>query len=118
MDEKIKILLDKINLKEDVMSSFSCCTLEKIIVNKKENTWTIIIKTDSLLPKDIVETLEENKNSIDPSVKNITIKYNIENPDLNTLISYYPLILKDLKDDLINNPHIKNKIAFKNNKFI
>ncbi len=100
MNDKMKLLLDKMKLKEELYSSFLDSTIEKIIINSKNNTWKIIIKNENLFPKEIIEELEENKHNIDQNIKDIYINYDIENIDLNILKEYFDIILNKLKDKL------------------
>ncbi len=118
MDEKIKLLLEKVNLEEELYSHFSSCTLKRIIVNSKENTWKIIIKTDNLLPKEVIEKLEENKFNIDTNIKDIVITYEVENLDLNTLLTYFPIILEKLKDTLIITSLFEDSLKIEDDKLV
>ena len=79
MNDKMKLLLDKMNIKEELYSSFLDSTIEKIIVNSKAKTWKVIIKNDNLFPKEIIEELEEKKYNIDKNIKDLYFNYDIEN---------------------------------------
>ena len=46
MDEKVKILLDKINIDEDNYQYFLDATMTKIKLNKKRDRWIIYIDKD------------------------------------------------------------------------
>ena len=100
MNDKIKILLDKIGIDEDHYTYFNDAQITKIKVNSKSNSWNIFIDKEELLPIDIYEELESKKMSIDPNVKKIEIIYNIKNINLNTYLSYYKYLLSLLKSDL------------------
>ena len=76
MNDKIKILLDKIGIDEDHYTYFNDAQITKIKVNSKSNSWNIFIDKEELLPIDIYEELESKKMSIDPNVKKIEIIYN------------------------------------------
>lgn len=100
MDDKIKILLDKINIDETSYQYFNDSKITKIKVNSKTNSWNIFIDKDELLPVEILEELESKKMLLDESASRIEIIFNIKNPNINTYLSYYKYLLKTLKDDL------------------
>ena len=100
MNDKIKILLDKIEMDESSYSSFSTAKLTKIKVNKKKNSWLIYIDIDNLPPVEIYEELQSKKNLLDKFANNIEFVFNIKNFNLEKYISYYKYLLKTLKEDL------------------
>ena len=100
MDEKIKILLDKINIDSNNYQYFSDAKITKIIVHKKTNNWDIYIDKKELLPLEVLEELYSKRKDLDKSAQEINIIFNIENPDNNIYLSYYPYLLKQLKEDL------------------
>ena len=100
MDEKIEILLNKINMDKEKYPYFSSCKLTKIRVHRKSATWEVFIDNNVALPLDIIKELEEKKMSLDENAKEITFIWNIENIDVNTYLSYYPFILEQVKDKL------------------
>ena len=100
MDDKIKILLDKINIDETSYQYFDDAKITKIKVNSKTNSWNIFIDKDELLPVEILEELESKKMLLDEFASRIEIIFNIKNPNIYTYLSYYKYLLKILKDDL------------------
>lgn len=100
MDDKIKILLDKINIDETSYQYFNDAKITKIKVNSKTNSWNIFIDKDELLPVEILEELESKKMLLDEFASRIEIIFNIKNPNIYTYLSYYKYLLKILKDDL------------------
>ena len=100
MDSKIEILLDKINIDKEHYQYFSDAKITRIVVNKKATLLNIYIDKTELLPIEILEELESKKMSLDENAKEINIIYNIENQSIETYLSYYPLLLKKLKDKL------------------
>lgn len=100
MDDKIKILLDKINIDETSYQYFNDAKITKIKVNSKTNSWNIFIDKDELLPVEILEELESKKMLLDEFASRIEIIFNIKNPNIDTYLSYYKYLLKILKDDL------------------
>lgn len=100
MDDKIKILLDKINIDETSYQYFNDAKITKIKVNSKTNSWNIFIDKDELLPVEILEELESKKMLLDELASRIEIIFNIKNPNIDTYLSYYKYLLKTLKNDL------------------
>lgn len=100
MNDKIEILLNKINMDKEKYPYFSSCKLTKIRVHRATNTWEIFISTPSALPLEVIEELEEKKYALDESAKEITFIWDVENIDINTYLSYYPYILEQVKEEL------------------
>ena len=100
MDDKLKLLLDKINLDKENYKYFSNAKLTKIKVSSKDNSWNVFIKNDNPLPVDIIEELEDKKTNLDENISSITFVFDIENIDINIYYSYYKYVLNKLKDEL------------------
>ena len=100
MDSKIEILLNKVNIDKEHYQYFSSAKITRIVVNKQGTNWNIFIDINELLPLEVYEELEEKKYDLDPNAKDIKIIYNIENKSLETYLSYYPALLRKLKDKL------------------
>ena len=100
MDEKIEILLNKINMDKDKYPYFSTAKLTKIRIHRQTDTWEIFISIPSAVPLEVIEELEEKKHLLDENAKDITFIWNVENIDINTYLSYYPYILNEVKDEL------------------
>ncbi len=100
MDDKIKVLLDKINMDESSYPFFSDAKLTKIKINSKKNSWQVFIEKEELLPVNIYEELDSKKNLLDENATNIDIIMTINNQDLSVYLDYYKLLLKKLKKKL------------------
>ena len=100
MEEKIKILLDKINIDETSYQYFNDAKITKIKVSPKNKTWNIFIEKENLLPLDIYKELEEKKYLLDTNASNIEILFDISNVDLNLYLEYYKYLLDILKDKI------------------
>ena len=100
MDEKIKILLDKINIDENSYQYFSDALLKRIKINSHNNSWLIFIEKEELLPIEVYEELENKKGNLDEHASNIEFIFTIKNQDLNSYVSYYPYLLQKLKKEL------------------
>ena len=61
MEEKIKILLEKLQLTEESSSFFEKAELKKIIINKKSKAWDLMIQIEKDLPLEVLEEMEEKK---------------------------------------------------------
>ena len=68
MDEKLEILLKRINLKDDYYSFFKNAVLDKIIISKKNNNWLVKITNDDYLPLEVLEYLNDNSTALAQSV--------------------------------------------------
>ena len=101
MEDKMKILLDKINIDENSYQYFNDAQITKIKVNSKNDSWCIFINKKDLLPVNIYEELEEKKYALDKNASSIEFVFNIENTDINIYKEYYDYLLKLLKEDLI-----------------
>ena len=100
MDDKIEILLNKINMDKDKYPYFSSCKLTKIKVHRATSSWEIFITSPSSLPLEIIKELEEKKGMLDENAKEIVFIWDIENIDVNTYLNYYPYVLEQVKDEL------------------
>ena len=100
MDEKVKILLDRMNMDEQSYPYFHDAKITKIKVNPKKNSWTVFLEKETLLPASILEELEDKKFQLDQNVKTVDFIFDIQNSDMNTYLEYYPYLLKQLKKDL------------------
>ena len=77
MQDKMRILLDKINIDESSYQYFSDAKITKIKVSSKNNTWQVFIEKDDLLPVEVYKELEEKKSSLDPNAEAITFIFDI-----------------------------------------
>ena len=100
MDDKIKILLDKINMDETSYPFFSDAKLTKIKINSKKDSWQIFIDKEELLPTNIYEEIENKKNQLDEKASSIEIIMTIKKQNLETYLDYYKILLKQIKKKL------------------
>ncbi len=100
MDDKIKILLDKINIDNTSYQYFNDAKITRILISSKTKCWNIYIDKDELLPINILEELENKKYLLDENSPKITFIWNIKNQNINTYLSYYPYLLTKLKEEL------------------
>ncbi len=100
MDENIQKLITRINIDKEHYQYFSDAKITKIKVNSHSGAWHVFIEKETPIPLEIYEELQEKKYLLDQNAKEIDFIFDISNIDLNTYLSYYPYILKQLKDDL------------------
>ncbi len=100
MDDKIRILLEKINIDENSYQYFSSAVLSKIKINPNKDSWIIYIDIDNLLPIEVFEEVEKNKNLLDKKASSIDIIYNVKYKKNTLYKDYYPYLLSTLKKEL------------------
>lgn len=100
MDNNMQKLIDKINIDKDHYQYFSDAKITKIKVNSHTGSWHVFITKTNPLPLEIYEELEEKKFLLDQNAPEIIFIFEITALDLNVYISYYPYLLKQLKNDL------------------
>ena len=118
MDDKMKILLDKINIDENSYQYFNDAQITKIKVNSKNDSWCIFINKKDLLPIEIYEELDTKKYSLDKNASSIEFVFNIENPDINIYLSYYDYLLRLLKEEIIVIDLYKDSLVLEENKLV
>ena len=100
MDDKIKILLDKINIGEETFQYFNDAKILKIKVSPKTKSYNIIVEKEDLLPVEVLKELEEKKHLLDENAKTIEFVFEIKNKDINGYKTYYEYLLPNLKKEL------------------
>ena len=101
MDEKLEILLKRINLRDEYYSFFENAILDKIIISKKNNNkWLVKISLDEYLPIEVLDYLNNNSNLL---ANDVIFSFNIKNKDENKLLEYFPYLLTKLKEENIIN---------------
>ena len=101
MEDKMKILLDKINIGEESFQYFNDAKILKIKVNPKTKSWNIFIEKEELLPVEVLQELEEKKQNLDENAESIEFVFTILNPNLETYVSYFKdYFLKQCKKEL------------------
>ena len=100
MNDKMQILLDRINIDESSYQYFSGAALTKIKINPKKDSWIIYIDIDNLLPVEVYEEIESKKNLLDKNASSIDFIYNVKYKKNSLYKDYYPYLLSTLKKDL------------------
>ena len=94
MEDKVKLLLERIHLNPDNYSFFEHAHLEKIIINRQSGHWQVLLTLPEFLPVTIYEEIEQNKTQL---AEHIDFQYLVENGDLTILLTYYPYFLQQLQ---------------------
>ncbi len=100
MEEKLELLLNKINMDKETYPYFLSAKLEKIKIHRKTKSIEIFISNKTPFPLEVIKELEEKKDNLDKTAQKTEIILDIETIDLNTYLSYYPYILEQVKDKL------------------
>ena len=82
MDDKIKVLLDRINIDENSYQYFNSAKINKIKVNSKIDSWLVFIEIDDLLPVEVYKELEEKKMALDKNASSIEFIFDVKNFDM------------------------------------
>ena len=100
MNDKMEILLNKINMDKEKYPYFSNAKLTRIRIHSQTKSWEVFISNPTALPLEVIEELEEKKYLLDEKASEITIIWDIETIDVNTYLTYYPYVLNQVKDEL------------------
>ena len=96
MDTKLKLFLDKINLKEEYFKYFNNARLEKIKCSSDKLNWNFIIDTNDLLPLDVIKYIDEHIKDGFKELKTVTYTI-IPKESYNVSINnYYPYVISTL----------------------
>lgn len=118
MEEKMQILLDRINVKKDHYNYFEDAKLTKIKISKQENSWQIFIAKEKVLPIEILEELENQKYTVAPNLTKVTINYTIKEQNLEEFKRLYSYVLEQVKEKLKPPVMFKNSLMIEDDKLI
>ncbi len=118
MESKMNLLLDKITFSKDNYHFFNNATLSKIILSKQKESCAVIIQNDSYFPLEIIKELDEKIINLDSHITNYEIIYEIENKNYEYLLTYYPYLLEQLKDELVILGIYQDCLKLEDNKLI
>ena len=97
MDEKIKVLFEKIDLDEANQYKLKDLAIKNVLVNEKEDSWTFVIKSRNVLDSDDYIMLEKLSIEAFSDIKTVKIKIEAENEDLTKVQEYYNYALQKAK---------------------
>ncbi len=118
MDDKIKILLEKLSIDKDHYNHFLSAILTKIKLNQKEKKCIIYIENNTMFDKEIIKELDEKKNLISPDMKDVKIVYDFKEKNNEKYLDYYEVVLDKLKSDLRIIEIYKDKLRLEDNSFV
>ena len=113
MHDKLKILLDKINLKEEFYEYLKDGKLEKVILNKELKKISFILNLNTTLPLDVYIVLMNSIISTfkDDNIKDVLLKIKYENVEYSLLEDYYKYIINNISNKMAK-IFIDNRIYF------
>ena len=96
MDNKLELLLNKINLDNEYYKCFQDGKILKIISSKDKLNWNFIIQTNDLLPVDVLKTFDNNLKGAFPNLKSVTYTINVSNSSNAKVNDYYSYVIESL----------------------
>ena len=89
MHDKLKLLLDKINLPEDYYNYFINGKILKLKLDHTRKNGVFVIEIENKLEKDVVDFINNNIKNGFPDMDSIKAEFIIRNVDYNDVINYY-----------------------------
>ena len=118
MDDKIKILLDKINIGEEFFQYFSGAVLTKIKINSQTKKWNVFIKIPKMIPVDIFIQLEEKKMNLDEGASSIELIFEVDDIDLELYREYFEKVLLNQLEEIKVHELYKDCLKIENDQLI
>ncbi len=101
MNEKLKVLLEKIELDEKTYSFFMGGKIDKLLVDKNKKTWHFFITLKEVLDVNLLVEFKERIINTFSDLKEVAITINYLNNNYEKLTDYLNLIFKEIKLDKI-----------------
>ena len=119
MNDKLKLLLDKINMNSEYYSYFDGGCIKKIIRNKELKKSCFVLELTSTLPVEVYDILKKGvATSFRDSVTNIILlKVEYKNYNYDYLIDYYKYSLNEM-EGLLPKIFTENKVYLDNNDIV
>ncbi len=118
MNDKMLILLQQLHIEEENYSSFNDAVLKKVIVDKKNNTWTFIIHNKTNFDLNTIRLFETKLKNAFTDIKNVDFVIKVDNMNDELIKDYYSYILKKLKSKLFLSTMFVDNLSIKDNKYI
>jgi len=97
MDDKLLRFFKKINF--NLVDSFEDATLSQCIINRKDNSWRIVIKSPEIIPVEaMVNLITLSKDGID-DVPYINIEVEYDSYDDEAILEYVEYLIRKVMDD-------------------
>ncbi|MBR3116478.1 MAG: PolC-type DNA polymerase III [Bacilli bacterium] len=96
MDDKIKLFLEKIKLKDDYYSFFNNSKIIKIKSSKDKLNWNFFIEVESLLPVEVLEFLDKNISSGFKDLNSVTYTLFPKEVDKMSINNYYQYVINSI----------------------
>ncbi len=109
MHDKLKLLLEQINLPIENYEYFKDGNLVKIISNKNKESYVFIIQIQNILPVNIYDLFINLLKERYKTVENVDVKFEVLNKDLNLIKDYYKYIITNKKEE---NPLLETFIDY------
>ena len=97
MDDKIKILFQQIKLDESHQQRFNDLKLKSVKVSEKENSWTFLIESPTILESEDYILLDTLSKEAFQNIHNIVLKICPVNIDNTKIKDYYQYTLDNCK---------------------
>ena len=113
MDNKLEILLKKLNIEENYYNFFKNGKLLKIIGNKEKTNYNFYVKLETNIPYNLLEEMNKNIKKVYSEFNNVKIILEVDNIDTDLLKEYYiNLIKKYSKSSPLIGSFINSKINY------
>ncbi|MDD2489686.1 MAG: PolC-type DNA polymerase III [Bacilli bacterium] len=103
MQDKLKLLLEKIKLEQEYYSFFNGAKIEKLVINDKKKEWIFIINIKDTLPVTIYNHINDLMRQEFNNLNYININYQVENINYEFLNEYYINIINQSNIKSLNN---------------
>ena len=116
MDDKLKLILEKIGLEEKYYSEFKNAALEKVVFYKKVDEVKIILKNYSSFSVELYENLIGCfKNYFD---KKTTLELIVEDINYNYIYDFYKMIIGEISLEKVTASLFSERLIFKDGKYV
>ena len=96
MDDKLKLLLEKINLNEENYTEFEDGKILKIISSKDKLNWNFVIETKDFLSIKVLKILDENLKPAFSNLKSATYTIKPINSSNSKINDYYSYVMESI----------------------
>ncbi len=95
MDQKLQILLEKLQLEEEYYPLFETAKLKKIVVSRNQNSWVIFLDLEKFLPVFLYEKMDALKKNL--TEKDVTFYYEVKKGNVKPLLEGFPEVLDKIE---------------------